>query len=498
MPGNSQKAKPGVISRISQYTSELVNRARLRSRLGMSYDDKRDLYEALGYELEPTFDYYYALYSRNEIARAIIDKPVEATWRGGVTLVEKKGREKGSLEKSVFEKAWEELEDQLHLMSRLKRLDRLSCIGQYGVLFLGFDDVTDRTQLRAPVSGTGRKLLYVKPFSETSAVVKKYDSNTASPRYGLPETYELTITVADDANTNTSIEVHYTRILHITNEPLENDVLGEPVLKGCCNRLKDLEKLVGGSAEMFWRGARSGYQAVVDKDYDLNAPEEAEMQDQFNEYEHNLRRILMLEGMKLEALAPEVSDPTGHFNIQIACICAESGIPQRILLGSERGELASSTDRDTWFDLVESRREDYAEPVVLRPLIERLVERGVLPKPGLEGFDINWVDLRAPGEKDKADVGKVRADSLDKYAKDPISQAIIPYDAFSKYFLGFNDEQIEDINKQRKQSIEDAIAEEEEDFAEPGPEEDFSNQNPDDQNGNDQNNGDRRANATGA
>ena len=68
--------------------SALVNRSNLASRLGvMTYGGDRDLYQALGYPKTLTFtDNYLPQYIRNEVAKAIIDRPVRAAWRGGLSV----------------------------------------------------------------------------------------------------------------------------------------------------------------------------------------------------------------------------------------------------------------------------------------------------------------------------------------------------------------------------------------------------------------------------
>ena len=127
---------------------------------------------------------------------------------------------------------------------------------------------------------------------------------------------------------------------------LEDEVNGLPRLEAVFNRLLDLEKIVGGSAEMFWRGARPGFQGIVSEGYNMTDEDIDELQKQLDEYEHGLRRFLINRGVSLDALAQQVSDPRNHVDVQLQMISAITGIPRRILTGSERGELASTEDRE--------------------------------------------------------------------------------------------------------------------------------------------------------
>lgn len=62
------------------FASQLVARQMLAAGLGVQqYDGERNLYQALGYPLYLTFEDYLARYTRQDIAKAIIDRPVKAT-----------------------------------------------------------------------------------------------------------------------------------------------------------------------------------------------------------------------------------------------------------------------------------------------------------------------------------------------------------------------------------------------------------------------------------
>ena len=309
---------------------------------------------------------------------------------------------------------------------------------------------------RNAVQGQNRKLLYVKPFSEYSAQIQQYETRTDNERFGLPTLYRIEMH-NPGVSTSTTLYVHYSRIIHIPGELLEGEVEGILRLEAVYNRLMDLEKLVGGSAEMFWRGARPGYQGKVDDEYQMTEDDVNKLQDQVDEFEHNLRRMLVNRGVSLEALEQQVSDPKSHVDVQLEMISAITGIPKRILSGSERGELASSEDKNNWLDLIQERRDELAEPGIIRPFIQKCIDGGVLPTPTqFNGeYSIVWDDLWAQSDKDKAEVGKTRAEALKSYSSAPTNQDIIPPDAFYSYFLGLGDDEIEQINEMRDSAIQD-------------------------------------------
>ena len=431
--------------------SELVSRSTLAARLGMQYGTSRDIYEALGYDTELQYKDYTTQYSRQDIAAAVIDKPVNYTWRGDLFVTDGE-------EDSKLKEAWKDLVKELSLKSKFVRLDKLTSLGIYGVLLLGFDDVKEPTQFVLPVKNGERKLLYAKPFGEGDIDILTWDKDTTSPRYGLPQIYKITIS-SDSGDSARDLRVHWSRIIHVAGETLTSEVEGIPVLQKVYNRLKDLEKLVGGSAEMFWRGARPGYHGKIDDDADLTPTEEGKLKDQLDEYEHNLRRFLTTQGVSVNTLSQQISDPSSHVDIQIQMISAVTGIPKRILTGSERGELSSSQDKDNWLTQVQSRREEFAELQIVREFTDRMIKYKVLPKPE-SSYIVEWEDLFAVGEKDKAEVGKIRATALKEYASNPVLESIVTPEAFFKYFIGLKEDQVNDITEMRQGEIIKEIEEE--------------------------------------
>jgi len=433
-----------------QTLSAIVGRAQLAAKLGQQYGGDRDIYQALGYKQELTFADYYIRYKRQDIAKAIIDRPISATWRGTLEMLEADDDED-----TEFEKAWRQLNKKLGLKSRFARADRLTSLGKYGVLLLGLDDVRTKEDFRQPVqTSAARKLLYVKPLSEYSAQIENWEARTDSERYGLPTVYRIEIQNPGD-KTSSTIYAHHSRVIHIPGQLLEGEVEGMPELEDVFNRLQDLEKIVGGSAEMFWRGARPGYQGKVDDDYQMSQEEVDKLQEQVDEYEHNLRRMLINRGIDLSSLEQQVADPTNHVDIQIQMISAVTGIPKRILTGSERGELASTQDTNAWLTLIQERREEHAEPCIIRPFVDRCIQYGVLPTPAQaeDEYSVNWSDLWAQSDKDKAEIGKTRAEALKSYGSNPTNQDIVPPDAFYQFFLGFESDDIQLINEMRDQAI---------------------------------------------
>lgn len=420
--------------------SELLSRATLAVKLGAQYGGDRDIYQALGYPTTIEFEDYAGRYIRQDMAKAIIDRPVKASWKGELKVIEN-----AKDTETEFEKEWKTLAEEKKIKSLFIRADKLTGLGRYSVILLGLDDVFKNEDFKKPVRKGKRKLNYIKPLSEKSAEINEIEKNTSSPRYGLPKYYNITISkLSNKVEESTSILVHHSRVIHIVEDVLENEIYGTPRLQAVYNRLMDLDKIVGGDAEMFWRGARPGYTGKVDPDYQMTDEAMEDLKSEIKEFENNLRRILVNEGIEYQALEQQLSDPTNHVDVQMQMISAVTGIPKRILVGSERGELSSAQDRTEYISYVTSRREEQNEPMILRPFIDKCIEIGVLPKPE-DGYKVVWDKLFNLSDSEKVNMGKVRSIALKEYSVNPYAQELLPFELFLKIFMGLDQAQIEEV-----------------------------------------------------
>lgn len=422
-------------------------RAQLSANLSQ-YGGNRDYNKALGYDEDISLNQYFYVYKRMGIAKRIIDAPARDTWRGAFFVRD----DSTSADSSSFENAFYDLFKKHKLASIFQRVDRLSAIGHFGLLLIGFDDGLPLSEEVTKASS----ILYLQAYSQENISVQQWETNPSSERYSLPKIYSIRkVESSVSANTTFSTStllVHWSRVIHIAEDKTESDVIGIPRLKPVWNYLYDLLKIAGGSAEMYWRNAdpkiifETGSDASVDM-------EEEEMREKLDEIENGLRRAFILNGMSAKYLSPALVDPSQSAEVQFKLISATTGIPLRILTGSERGELASTQDREAWLSFLEERRFSFAEPDIVRPFIDRCIKVGVLPRPKDDKYNITWSDVRALGTKEKADLGRVKSEALSYYLRYPYAQEIIPVDVFLQYIMGEESENVSAIKALIEQMV---------------------------------------------
>lgn len=363
---------------------------------------RRNLDEILRRKQNLAYGDFVERYNRKDIAGRIVDAWPDATWRKAPIITEDE-----EADATAFEKAWTDLDKRLRCVHYFTRVDKLAGLGRYAVLLIG---VKGGTSLSTPLT-TGQfrdptSLIYLSVFSEENAKVKTWVDDPKDERFGKPKMYELDFSTNTDGFSGVGKrEVHWTRIIHVAEDLLEDEVHGRPRLERPFNLLEDLEKVVGGAAEMFYLGADRGIHADVRENFDLDPEDAKKMDDELREYSEGLRRIIRTQGMDVNTIGGTTVDPSNAADKILDLIAGTTGIPKRILLGSEQGELASSQDETNFNGRVKERQEDHAEPVILRAFIDRLIWLGML-KVSAEGYSVEWPSLFEISDKEKVGIVK--------------------------------------------------------------------------------------------
>lgn len=395
-------------------TAILLDRMRWAREHGITFDGKRREYEIFGYDVTISYKQYRDEYARGGIAGRIIDVMPDACWRGepAFEVVEDEDPEKDT----EFEKAWKRLEAKHGVTSKLIRVDKLSRLSTYSVLLIGAPGAlnTELPKVKGPDS-----LLYLKPFSggggpgsnydrrtiDTGALatIHEYEDDPQNERFGLPRFYKLQQVAGSIVNLPF---VHWSRVVHVAEGLLEDDVFGQPALERVWNLLTDLRKVTGGGSEAFWLRANQGVHLDIDKDMALDSTKDtiAALKEQAEAYKHQLDRWMRTRGVKATILGSDVANFSNPADAIITQIAGSRAIPKRILTGSEMGELASSQDRENFKDQINGRQFQHLAPNVIRQLIDRLITYGFLPTPtkGEREYQVKWPHIQTLTDQEKA------------------------------------------------------------------------------------------------
>jgi hypothetical protein len=376
---------------VLRFASDLLSRARLANLVGKTFGGKRDLYEALGYARVLTAEDSRQRYSRQGIAARVVEAKPQATWRGGAELVE----DEDPNVSTPFEEAFEELDKRLYVWTVFQRADILAGFGRYSVILIGAEGSLE-TPL--PKLRSIEDVLYLACYAEDDATISQWVEDTADPRFGLPLTYQ--VSKRNSGKKTLNLRVHHSRVVHVADGLLDDRVYGVPRLDRIWNYLDDLDKVSGGGAEAFWIRANQGKQINIDKEMEVDADALKDLKEQAEEFDNGMRRTFTTRGAEVTMLGSDVANFSGPVSGIISLISGATEIPQRILLGSERGELASTQDKSAWDERIRDRRDSFASPSVVRPFVDALINAGALPKP--VEYNVRWPEVDELGDAERA------------------------------------------------------------------------------------------------
>ena len=390
----------------------LQQRAELSQRLGLLFDGRRNLHELLGYK--PTLHYrdLKARYMRQHIAHRLVRIYPEATWAQPPTI-----REDNETDTDTpFEAAWKALEDRLHVLSTLERADVLANLGQYSCVLIGLKGQPDLATPARPVQSV-EDVLYLTPYSEEFAQVELLEHNAGLPTFGQPLYYTFTFgrgsTLAGSgmAVPGFAGRVHASRVLHIVDDILDDEVYGIPRLVPVFDLLDDIYKVEGGSAEQFYQDAKKRLVFALREQYQMHPDDEEALRNEVEEFVHELRSYVRVQGMDVTAIPGNVASPKDHMATILTLIAATMAVPKRLLEGSERGELSSNQDESGFMQDVQRRQITVGERRILRPLLNTLIEIRALPTPA-KPYVIEWANLLSLSEEQQARVVKDYATAM--------------------------------------------------------------------------------------
>lgn len=397
---------------LSSATSVMSARNLFSRLLGLQANGRRDLYNVFGWKRQLEYKDFVAKYLRQDVAQRVIDAPVEALWVDPPAIV-------GD---DAFNAAWNKLRIDHNVYVELMNVDRLAGLGKFAILMVGLDD---GAAVDKPVRKGEHNVIYMQAYGEGSVTIREYDTDPRSPRFGLPVIYRVNPGKFEDqigsgfkgtmTQSLNDFDVHWSRVLHVADGTLDSKVFGHSRLEPVYNALDDLLKITGGSAESFWLSANRGLHVNVDKEMELGKDDAEALSDEVEEYSNQLRRIIRTRGVEVKSLGAEIASPTGHFDVQMSLIAATTGIPKRVLMGSEAGQLASQQDRANWSQRVDERIKTQGEPIILFPFLRMMINNGVLPSPSK--LTVEWPDTFKMNPLERAQTSAQMARSAANLAK---------------------------------------------------------------------------------
>lgn len=408
------------------------------------YDSRRDMNADCGWPPFPGIELYSDLFERDAIANRVITAFPDECFAIAPDVFDSLDE----ADTTPFEARWDELVNTLPIHNFLHQCDINAGIGQFGLGVIGFDDglpldkpLLDnygrRDNRRKPANP-----IWLQSYDERSVHILNYVDDSNSPQYGKPEFYQVTLTnmTLDSSNQIAPadlrpVKIHWSRALHVlTGQKRSSEVFAIPRLKPVLNRILDLRKLYGGSAEAIWQGGFMGLsiESLPNVDLEELSPDDlASIKKQLQAYMNSQQRYIALSGMTAKPLHPQHSDPSKHIDKQLEAICACLRIPLRVFLGAATGQQASVQESVIWNNRVRARQLNVLDPRLVRPLVNRFLAVGAMPQPQKKRYYTGWTDLNATSDTDKAEIAMKKAQAVTQYVTSGAETILPPVHFFS-------------------------------------------------------------------
>lgn len=397
------------------YLGTILNTVKNLSRrlsggaFGISPDGKRNYNEIFGYGVNLTYADYKNMYERGGYAATIVNLFPKLCWRDTPEIQLN--------DKNI-------LVDELKLLKRvgffsaLERADIANRIGNYSVLFIGIPDGLNPDLPIGAAKKGNIKGLYFNVYEEDGIEVVKYNTDPASPRFNLPEIYQLQVTINDDETLQKNVSsmlVHHSRVVHMAEGSLSSRLEGISSLKQPWNALTDKEKVRGSSAEAYYRNARQ--KLALETNEGAKASNDplvkAALKENVEQFQNGFEDTLRLNNMKANMLQPSMVSPRDSFDISTEDAAGTSRIPVRFLTTKAGGTVTGSEDKAALNGVIMDRQDQECSLWLFNGL-EAMAESGLLDLP--DECEIVWPVQSSLSEKESSESSKNKAEAFKSVA----------------------------------------------------------------------------------
>lgn len=402
----------------------LLNAARRLETMFPGYFEsaKHNHYRDFGWPENLTFAQLYAMYHRNGLARAAVEKTILKTWQDVPSIIESDRPTESALEADLRQRL-----DDLRMWQVLAEADRRAMVGGYAGVILRFRDGKTFDQPVDRVPGGLDGLAEVIPAwggAGAQIEVANWVTDTAAEDYGKPALFRFNeAAVGGNLNQVRQFMVHPDRVLIWS---ADGTVHARSALEPGYNDLIDAEKVKGAGGEGFWKTARGSLALEAPADLDIARMAQSMgvdpkdlpdvMNEQVEDFQKGFDKMLALQGMTAKTLPISLPSPEHFFAIAVQSFAASVNIPTKILIGNQTGERASTEDARDWAQVNNARRVNVARPII-GAMIQRLERVGILPE---RDWIVDWADLTEAGAAEKIERAAKMADINQKQRDDPV------------------------------------------------------------------------------
>lgn len=417
------------------------------------------LYTNCIYPFQITFNDYWFMYNRNNVAARVIETYPNYCWRVMPVITDNsEASKRGIVNKTRFEKSVNDVlnsrigffgNNKMSFYDMMRTLDILGGIGGEALLVMGFDDGKDLSEPVQPLNNgvRTRKVKWCRVLHRGEFDVNEWDEDQQSVNYGNIKSFVTRMFIDPlESNCRQSIApgtvIHMSRCVHFVDSP--GLPYGISRIKSCFNQLIDIAKLSGAAAEVYWLGAFSGMSIESKDDAGISDDAYEKMKLEIEKYFEGLSRSLVIDGASAKLLYPAIVSPKDSFDTQLTMITIATGIPRRFLTGAEAAKLASQQDTMNWEERVTQRRDKLCTSNIVVPLIDTLIKNGVISPPKNGEYKVLWQTMQINTINDRSRASGYMTTAWIEYIHSGLFK-VVPFHDYLMYVCGYTETEAEDI-----------------------------------------------------
>lgn len=352
-----------------------------------------------GYPMAVDFYMHWNMYKRNGLAKAGVDIPVNLCWMDSPSI---RLGDDDEHEEMRWEKSVNALVKRLKLWRHMRDADRMQRVGRYSAIFIR---VRDGMPADKPIGNIkDSQIIELMPVWEGQLEANDIDNDIASDNYGKPVNYTYSATGTGNQNDNASdsFQIHYSRLVILSEDAVGGSIYGTPANEAGFNALLDWDKIRGSGGEASWlAAANKQILRPTQPGSNISADTLDGINDALKDMKEGLDEALFLNGVESTPMNNTVPDPEIYKQMALEEYAASVQLPAKILVGTQSGVKAGDEDTAGLMRMMMSRRKNTCSDFI-DSFLSWCYRCGALVAPP-EGHSIEWSDLTAPSAMQKID-----------------------------------------------------------------------------------------------
>lgn len=346
------------------------------------------------------------------IGGVIVDRPPHDTWREGfkVIMPTPKEEQEDKEEEPKLPREIEILNRNIELKKMYNLADTMQRLDGFSIIFIGVREKgSEPTPLEEEVPANNVDgIEFLRVYRKPAVKAREYIEDTESPDFGKLEKVQITVT---QGKQDKDIWLHASRLIILSEKNTGDPFDGISCLIRPYDYLLSLENVIWATAEAQFQRVVPIF--VVSYDDTPSPEDQAKIDTQLDEFRTGVRQRFQVSGLTIEPLvgSSKIQNIKHIYDSLIDLVAGASGIPKRVITGSQAGALASSqTDKEEYYAWIGGRQDNFAESTV-RDLYDRAQSWKILP----DGeYDLIWNPLFELSDVSIAELKLKRADALIK------------------------------------------------------------------------------------